>query len=200
MQFRLRSLFSLTAAVAVSLGLWRILGGRWGLALIGIELLAAFLWRPRWFYCWFLPLFHATIAWNNFYYPGDEYAGFFFGGAFEGLWVIALIGDSGSVARSAVVVVAAGCATIAVPGWLLDRLRAPFIPWALLLVLSASGLVASYLNAFPTIERALARNGSYEAYILPAINGGLVLATLAVVVGTGFCRALQRWKQRGATA
>ncbi|MGH7139730.1 MAG: hypothetical protein ACREHD_28655, partial [Pirellulales bacterium] len=181
LQFRLRNLFAITAAIALLLGLWRLLDGRSGLALVlGAEAAIPVVWRPRWLYSWFLPLFWTTVAWNNFYYPGDEYGGFFLGGALPGLWIIAIVGSMGNVQHTAVLVVAAGAVTVAVAGWLLDKLRAPFVPWALLSLVSAAGLFAWSLSHFPTIERALAKNGSYEAYVLPALNVGLTFATLVM--------------------
>jgi hypothetical protein len=195
MQFRLRTLFTTTAVVALLLGLWRILGTRLGLVLvIGIELAIPFLWRPRWLYSWFLPLLWTTIAWNNYYHPGDEYAGFFSGGSLAGLWIIAIIGDAGAVHHTAVLVVATGAGTVAVAGWLLDKLRAPLIPWAFLFLLSAAGIFQRSFGSFPTVERALAKNGSYEAYILPSLNLGLIFATLVMLAATALHRLSRRFR------
>lgn len=196
-QFRLRNLFTVTAAVAVSLGVWRVVGSRAGLAFIlGVEFLLPFVWRRRWLYSWFLPLVFVTVAWHNFHYPGDEYAGFFLGGCLEGLWIFAIIDDNGwGVDRAAVFVVGAGAATVSVAGWLLDKLRVPYLAWCLLLWLTAGAVFAWSLSLFPTVERALAKNGSYEAYILPAINLGLIAATAVTFAGTGFFRVLQRFSR-----
>jgi hypothetical protein len=194
-QFRLRTLFTTTAVVALLLGLWRMLGGRFGLALIGIELVLPFVWRPRWFCSWFLPTLWTTIAWTNFYYPGDEYGGFFLGGALAGLWIVPLLSSTGDVQQTAVFVVAAGTATVALVGWLLDKLRAPFLPWAFLSLVTAAGLFARSFGSFPTVERALAKNGSYEAYILPCLNAGLTFAALMILVGTGLYRLTRRWRR-----
>lgn len=189
LQFRLRSLFAITAGVALILGVWRLLGSRSGLALVlGVEAAIPIVWRARWLYSWFLPLLWTTVAWNNFYYPGDEYSGFFFGGSLAGLWILAILGSAGSVQQTAVLVVAAGSMTVAVAGWLLDKLRVSFVPWALLSLASAAGLCAWSLSRFPTLERALAKNGSYEAYVLPALNVGLIFATLVMVTGIGLYR------------
>jgi hypothetical protein len=189
LQFRLRSLFAITAIVAIVLGLWRLFDNRSGLALVlGAEMAIPLVWRPRWLYAWFLPLFWTTVAWNNFYYSGDEYSGFFFGGALPGLWIIAIVGSMGNVQHTAILVGAAGAGTVAIAGWILDKLRAPFVPWALLFLVTATGLFAWSMSRFPTIERALAKHGSYEAYVLPALNVGLIFATLVMVTGSGLHR------------
>jgi hypothetical protein len=170
-----------------------MLGDRFGLGFIGLELVLPFVWRPRWFYSWFLPLLWTTIAWNNFCHPGDEYGGFF-GGSLAGLWIIAIVGDAGSVLRGATFVVATGAGTVAIVGWLLDKLRAPLTPWAFLFSLTAAGLFALTFGQFPTVERALAKNGSYEAYILPSLNLGLTFAALVMLVATGLYRLVQRFR------
>ncbi|HVX15137.1 MAG TPA: hypothetical protein VHC22_28350 [Pirellulales bacterium] len=197
-QFRLRTLFIATAAVALLLGLWRLLGSRIEPALvIGLEVALALAWRRRWFYVWFLPVLWSTIAWYNFHHPGDEYGGFFFG-SLAGLWIIPFV-DSDSVTRAALFVGAAGAATMATVGYLLDKSRAPLVPWALLLAVIAAYLFVESFGAFPSAERALAKNGSYEAYILFSLNGGFTLATGVMLLGTGiyrgFARIGRRWRR-----
>ncbi|HWB08935.1 MAG TPA: hypothetical protein VG826_06915 [Pirellulales bacterium] len=193
-QFRLRTLFAVTAVVALLLGLGRILGDRLGLGLIGLELVLPFAWRPRWLYAWFLPVLWTTVAWNSFYHPGDEY-GFFFVGSAAGLWIMPVVGSVGSVHRGAAFVVAAGAASVAIVGGFLDKLRAPLYPWAFLTLVTAAGLFARTFGSFPTAERALAKNGSYEAYILASLNLGITFAALATLAGTGLYRLARRLRR-----
>lgn len=193
LQFRLRSMFAMTAVAALLLGLWRLIGSRLGLGLVlGVEMALPVVWRPRRLYAWFLPLLWTTIAWNNFTHRGDEY-GSFFSGSLAGLWIIAIVGSAGSTGRSAALVVIAGAGTLAVAGWLLDKLRAPFIPWSVLSLVTAAGLFTWWLGSFPTLERALAKNGSLEAYILPALNLGLTFATVVMFVTIGLYRLWQQF-------
>ncbi|HET6878544.1 MAG TPA: hypothetical protein VFI31_00130 [Pirellulales bacterium] len=200
LQFRLRSLFIATAGVALLLTVWRLFGSRTGLVLLlSIEIILPFVWRPRWLYAWFLPLLWTTIAWQNFYHPGDEYGGFFVG-SLAGLWVGAFSINAGSVRQAAILVVAAGATSVATAGWILDKLRAPLAAWFCLFLVTAAGLFARSFGAFPSVERALAKNGSYEAYVLPSLNLGLTLATLAVLLATAVYRLsssiVNRWRAR----
>lgn len=195
LQFRLRHLFAITAVAALLLGLWRLLGSRIGLVLVlGLEWVVPFLWRPRWLFTWFLPLVWTTVGWNNFGHPGDEYGGFF-GGSLAGLWIIAAVRSQGSVQCTAVFVLAAGSLTVAFAGWVLDKLKAPFLPWACLFFMTAAALFTRWFGSFPTVERALAKNGSYEAYLLPSLNLGLTLATLVILVSTGLYRLWRRLRR-----
>lgn len=188
LQYRVHHLFAITAAVALSLGLWRLLGSRAGLVLVlGLELAIPVLWRPRWLFAWFLPLVWTTVGWNNLTHPGDEYGGFF-SGSLAGLWIIAVVGSAGSVQRTGVFVLVAGSVTVAFAGWVLDKLKAPFLPWALLFLITAAVFFTRWFGSFPSVERALAKNGTYEAYLLPSLNLGLTMATLAILASTGLFR------------
>lgn len=199
LQYRLRNLFAATTAVAVLLGLWRLLDSRSGMAVaLGVELAIPFVWRPRLLFAWFLPLVWTTIASCNYYYPGDEYGGFYVG-SMAGLWIAIIADIAGAIAtpqQGAVLVVTAGATTVAIAGWLLDKLRAPFIAWSVVFSIVATSLFAWSFGSFPSVERALAKNGSYEAYILPAMNLGLTFATLVTLVGAGGYRLMRCFRTR----
>ena len=192
LQFSLRSMFLLTAAAAILLGWWRLAGGRIGMAILGAFIVGLpFVWRPRWLFVWFLPLVWTTVAWNNFAYPGDEYGGFGVG-SLAGLWIFGVCDFGGNINRILPPVLFAGAATVAVFGLLLDRLRAPRRAWALVFASAAVSLYSWSFYSFPTVELALAKNGSYEAYILPSMNLGLYAATLTMLAGTGLYRSGRR--------
>ncbi|HVW36999.1 MAG TPA: hypothetical protein VHB99_06830 [Pirellulales bacterium] len=195
-QFGLRSLFVLTAAIALVFGLYRIAGNRIGLALFGA--LAATLpcaWRRRWFFVGYLPIVWTTVAWSNFFHPGDEYGGFA-ASSLAGLWILLVFDFSGNINHALPPVLLAGAATVSVFGWLLDKLRAPRPQWGVLFAIVAVSLFCWSFFSFPSVERALAKNGSYEAYILPSMNFGLYAATLGTLAGTGIFRLAQRLRSR----
>lgn len=195
-QFGLRSLFVLTAAIALAFGLYRIAGNRIGLTFFGaIVVTLPFVWRPRWFFVGYLPVVWTTVAWINFFHPGDEYGGFA-ASSLAGLWILLVFDFSGNIKHAFPPVLLAGAATVSIFGWLLDKLRAPRPLWGVLFALVAVSLFCWSFFSFPSVERALAKNGSYEAYILPSMNLGLYAATLATFVGTGLCRLVQRLRSR----
>lgn len=199
-QFGLRSLFALTAVVALLLGAWRLFGDRVGLACLGVLIIAApLLWRPRWFFAWYLPGVWTTVAWNNFAYPGDEYGGFA-AGSLAGLWILFFFNSLGDVRTIFWLILAAGTPTMAIAGLGLDKLRAPRVAWLALCLAMAGALLFWALASFPSVDRALAKNGSYEAYILPAVNLGLTAATSTMLLFVGLVRLVQRLRTRFRSA
>jgi hypothetical protein len=195
-QFGLRSLFVLTAVIALVFGLYRIAGNRIGLALFGAFVATLpFVGRRRWFFVWYLPVVWTTVAWSNFYHPGDEYGGFA-ASSLAGLWILLVFDFSGNINQAFPPVLLAGAATVSIFGWLLDKLRAPRPLWGVLFAVVAVSLFCWSFFSFPSVERALAKNGSYEAYILPSMNLGLYAATLASLAGTGLFRFAQRLRSR----
>jgi hypothetical protein len=195
-QFGLRSLFVLTGAIALVFGLYRIAGDRIGLTLFGAFMVTLpFVWRPRWFFVWYLPFAWTAVAWINFAHPGDEYGGFA-GGSLAGLWILLVFDFSGNINLALPPVLLAGAATVSIFGWLLDKLRAPRPLWGVLFAGVAVSLFCWSFFSFPSVERALAKNGSYEAYILPSMNLALYVATLATLAGTGLYRLARRLRSR----
>jgi hypothetical protein len=187
LQFSLRRLLAFIGAAAVLLGLWRFIG-TWAVPAAVCALLAFFIpRRPRWFYIWLLPAVWTTVAWANFSHPGDEYGGFA-AGSLAGLWIVILFDVGGSPGDMLPLILCAGAATVAVAGLVLDKLRAPFIPWAAIVVVVAPVLCLWQLSGFETLERAISKNGSIESYVLPAINLALYAATFVVAIGTGVFR------------
>ncbi len=196
LQFGLQGIFALTAAVAMSLGAWRFCGDRTLLAWIGILIVAApLLWRRQRFFAWYLPAVWTIVAWNNFAHPGDEYGGLV-AGTLAGLWILLFVGPIGDVRGTFLLVLAAGAPTVALAGWGLDKLRTPRAAWLALSLTLAGGLLLQAFASFPSIERALAKNGSYEAYILPAVNLGLTAATVSMILVVGLIRLVQRLRAR----
>lgn len=123
-QFGLRSLFVLTAATALVFGLYRIAGNRIGLMLFGAGAFVAtlpfvatppFVWRRRWLFVWYLPAVWTTVAWSNFFHPGDEYGGFA-ASSLAGLWILLVFDFSGNINHAFPPVLLAGAATVSVFG------------------------------------------------------------------------------------
>lgn len=85
-----------------------------------------------------------------------------------------------------------------ITGWLLDKLHAPLIGWMPVSFLTATGLFAISFGSYPSVERALAKSGSFEAYIFPSLNLGITFATAVTLIGTGIYRRY-RW-QRGTSS
>lgn len=146
--------------------------------------------RPRRLYTVAIPVLWATVASVGFQYPGDEY-GLWAAGALPGLWLPLLVGE-GSPLRGFWVVLAGGIIVTGALGAVLDRLRAPWLPWYALWVISAGVLCAATLASYPSWARAMSKNGSFQAYAMSSLNVGLTFSTAAMIVSTAAYRAGRR--------
>ncbi len=190
-QYSLWHLFALVAAVAVLLGSWRVIGAKALLIPVAAAMLALVaVRRPQRLCVWLLPVIWTAVAWTNFAYPGDEYGGFAVG-SLAGIWILRLIQFTSDPLHMLPLVLVAGAATVAVAGFLMDKLRVPWAPWIVLMLGAATAFFLRWFGSFPSVERALSKNGSYEAYVLPSINMGLYAATITMLVGTGLYRLTQ---------
>jgi hypothetical protein len=154
--------------------------------------------QPRRFYLVVLPLLWGVIDFVNFYYPGDEYGGWA-GSSLPGLWgAYFSLGNSPSDALPPVLV--AGVLVTVAFGWFMDWLRVPWSAWYAVWLVAAGLLFCWSVSFYPTWDRAISKNGSIQAYILPALNLGLMFSSIACATVTAAVRGvacavwtLRRW-------
>lgn len=96
------------------------------------------------------------------------------------------------VARIARKAAATGTGVMTGVGWVLARVAAAWRLWLALFAASALGLRVLMLSEFPSLERALSKNGPWWAYgCSAALMGSHVAGALSLVLGP-----LLRWRQR----
>lgn len=122
-----------------------------------------------------------------FHYPGDEY-GLWSGAALPGLWLPILL-PVGDIKHILWLTIPAGALVMAGLGAALDRLRSSFRVWYAIWVIAAGLLCCWTLSQYPNWPRAMARNGSFQAYALSALNVGLLFATVVMIAATAVWRA-----------
>lgn len=151
----------------------------------------------RWFYVWVLPCLWCPVALAGYWHPGDEY-GLWAVSCIAGTWVLMAIawlgigvGDIHALWVPASVL-AAGGAVMALAGLGLDRLRVRKRLWALVYVILSAKVLAWLVWSYPSIEKALSKNGSWTAYLSASSNAGLTLAVALCLVGGALYRALGR--------
>lgn len=149
-----------------------------------------------WFYVISVPVLWMAVSAINFHYPGDEYGGWGVG-SLPGLWILPIVGTSGSPSRLVPYVLAAGGMVMATLGWAMDGLRTPLIPWAIVTAIAAGLFGAWALAPFPSWERAIAKNGSIQAYILPSFNLGLLSSTVLMIMVMFLRKGLSRRRVSG---
>jgi len=146
----------------------------------------------RWFFMLLVPLAWGGCSLVHFRFPGDEYAMYFISSV-AGAWLcyFVRIGDihqwwiPWSIAATGVVVMAG-------VGWVLVRLAVQRWLWLALFVASALVLLALMVGEYPSLERALSKNGSWWAYgCSAALMGSYVASGVSLLLAP-----LLRWRQR----
>lgn len=127
-------------------------------------------------FVWLVPALWALATVAGFQHPGDEY-GLFALGAMAGLWVLLVLEPSSPLGGLAPVLVA-GALTTGLLGLLLDRLRASPWVWGVVCAVAAAAAACTMLARFPSLERAIGKNGSLTAYWICAFQLGGYAATL----------------------
>ncbi len=123
--------------------------------------------------------------------PGDEY-GFYVVSSLPAAWIAPLL-LLGHVSFEAMVVpvIVAGVPVMAGLGWVMDRLQVHKALWATLDL--GAGLAALFLalRSFPSPERAVAKNGSFGAYLVLSVCVGLYLSVILSLVLTCVARMVR---------
>ncbi len=150
------------------------------------------------FYVWLLPVLCGTCSYIHHGYPGDEYGMYLLGSA-PGLWIapFVFLGKT-SKAEAPVYIALALAAVMLVTGFAMDRFRIRKTLWAITFLACAFTVFAWSVLSFPSIERAISRNGSWWAYVLLSANLGVYLSVIVSAVLTAFARGWDRMRDDGA--
>jgi hypothetical protein len=149
-------------------------------------------WKIIPFYTWLLPLIWAGCSLVHFRFPGDEYGLYALASA-AGTW-IAFIFPFGDIHNPAMPlsIAVTGALVMAAAGYVMDRLRICRLFWAIGFAVSAAALLGMSIHAYPSVEKALSKNGSWQAYILFSVNMGLYCSVMAALSG----RLIAAWAGR----
>lgn len=153
--------------------------------------------QPKHFFVCLLPVVWSATCWLSYHRPGDEY----------GLWAVSSIAAwwgiwfwEGSVTTNPAPAIVAGAIVMCLAGWAMDRLRCRWpVVLGLWLVIAAAICVRA-VSQYPTIERAMAKNGSWLAYIYASSNLGLTLASAVMIVVVGAWCIVRLSRSRPALA
>jgi hypothetical protein len=137
--------------------------------------------RRNLFYVWLLPLIWAVCSYIHFFYPGDEYMVWGYS-SIAGTWIFFVTGwGDFHNPLFPVAIAATGAVVMAAVGLLMDRLRVRKVLWGAMFAIAAVVVFVASLKAFPSIEKALSKHGSWMAYICSSINLAIYLSVIASV-------------------
>lgn len=144
------------------------------------------------------PLLWLLITLGSYRYPGDEY-GMLVGSSIAGFWPLMLWQPSGLTINGAMpFVLGIGTATVFFLAWFADWWRVRVGLWLALWVPVAALLTFWMLSSYPTLARAISKNGSIAAYVLTGANLSLYLTILGAILLTAGLR-LHRMRPRAGT-
>jgi len=194
-QFTLRTLLLVVSALASILGSIRWLGSEvlpFLLVAVGVWLVART--KARHLLVWLVPALWSLCAFGSWRHPGDEY-GLVGVSMLVSIWLVILI-HSNNLSQAMLPLIAAGALPMAVFGFLLDRLPVSRRWWAAVYILSSAALFAWGLSSFPSLERAIAKNGSISAYAFCAANLGMYASVLTCLSGGAVVWLWRRFRGR----
>ncbi|NQU45104.1 hypothetical protein HQ520_17610 [bacterium] len=145
------------------------------------------------FFVWFLPIIWATCSLLHFRHPGDEYA-MYAVSSIAGVWIgfIVPFGDIHDP-MIPISVAAVGGLVMAAIGFVMDYLRVRQLVWALLFVILVPAVFVESILSYPSIERALGKNGSWWTYVFFSIGMGINLSIPLALLVKGVESGWRKW-------
>lgn len=186
-QFRLGTLVWCVSLAGIALGIARWLG--WEstpFVFAGILVWVVAGSKVRHLLVWMAPLLYCACAYGSYRHPGDEY-GMFMVAALPAMWLPPFL-EFGHLDEVVWLLIAAGAVPVAVLGFMLDRLRVSRRAWAFCYVATTACLLPWGLSQYESLERAISKNGSIQAYFYSGANLALymsLLVFLAIGIGGG---------------
>lgn len=181
-QFSLRTLLLIVSVLAAALAVVRWLGAE----VLPFILVAGGVWltartKARHLFVWLVPSLWSLCAFGSWHHPGDEY-GMFCGAVLVSLWLVFLL-NFGHLSEVYLLLIAAGLLPMAVFGFLLDRLPVSRRVWAAVYVVASVALFAWGFLSYPSLAKAISKNGSISAYVFCAANLGMYVSVLTCLSG-----------------
>jgi hypothetical protein len=195
-QFRLRTLLLIVSVTAIALGAARWLGAGvlpFVAAAVGIWIAAKT--KNRHLLVWLVPSLWSICAFGSWHHPGDEY-GMFVVSVLASIW-LAFFLEIGHLSEVYLLLIAAGALPMAGLGFILDRLPVSRRLWSAFYIIASVGWFVWMLRQYPTLERAIAKNGSVSAYAYCAANLGLYTSMLLFLVGSTIIWLWRLLRRRG---
>jgi hypothetical protein len=134
-------------------------------------------------FVWMLPACWAACSFVQHAFPGDEY-GFYALSALPGMWIAPFVFRSVSMEHVGPYIALAGIPLLALVGLAMDWVRVRKGLWGILWPVLGLAVFCVVLFSFPSIDRAIRKNGSIMAYALLGATAGLYGASVLLLVFT----------------
>lgn len=139
----------------------------------------------KYVYVWLLPLLWSICSLLSFQFPGDEYA-IYAVSSMAGTWAVFLLNIQGDIHDFAFrgTITTTGIIVMLIASFILAKLRVKIKLWLVLYITLAALILVMTINSYPSIEKALSKNGSWWAYIFGSLNLGLYASVILSVIIT----------------
>lgn len=159
--------------------------------------------KNRLFYIWFIPLVWAMTSYLQYFHPGDEY-GMYVISSLPGIWIGIIVSsfDIGDPIMGGGLVALVGALVMTTFGFLMDSVKVQKIFWAFAFSGAAVAVFIMSIMSYPSLDRAIAKNGSIRAYVFMSINVGIYFSIVLSLAAKGievlFFRINKSIKRRSA--
>ena len=140
----------------------------------------------KYLFVWLLPLVWVVCSLLSFIFPGDEYA--LYGiSSFVGVWIVLVVDLPGDIHSPVfpLAIAVTGSVIMACFGLILTKLRVNIKLWLVLYTISAIAILVLTISSFPSLDRAIRKNGSLFAYIFYSMNMAMYTAVFLSITGKG---------------
>lgn len=144
------------------------------------------------FFVWALPLIWCIASYAHSYHTGDEHAMYVLS-CIAGTWIHFFFRISDNVHDVAFRLLTSmtGAVIFAIAGTIMDLIRSKPFRWAIVFMTAMLLIFGSMLRSYPSLQRAISKNGSLWTYILSATVLALYVSVILCVLGNGVGRL---WK------
>jgi len=151
----------------------------------------------KYIYVWLLPLVWAACSVLSFRFPGDEYALYAIS-SMIGTWVVMVIDMPGDIHHPAfwISITVTGAIIMSLVGLGMSVLRTKIKLWLILYIVASVIFFIVTLSSYPSIEKALSKNGSWWAYIFSSLNMGMYVSVVLCATTSGLAGIIKKKKQQ----
>lgn len=149
----------------------------------------------RAFYIFVLPIVWISVSFVSYFYPGDEY-GIYVISNIIGVWPFFIFQPEIYSLLTPAIVACVGGFIMVIVGFGMDKLRVHRRFWCGAWGVFTILLFIFAISQYPSIQKALSKNGSWTAYIAGAMNMGLYLSVVISVLFKIIVSLIGRFKQR----
>ncbi len=139
----------------------------------------------KYFYLYALPLIWLLTSIVSYYHPGDEYALYVYS-SYIGVWIYYIFQapDTNSFLFPALISLT-GTIVMIIPALFLHKLKIRKSLWAVLFALCTISIFLFLITRYPSVAKALSKNGSLWAYIAASTNIGLYFSVILSIIMMG---------------